>query len=187
MKILVVQNRMGIGDTIIFLPFIKALSKKFNAPISLLVKENSKADQYLYQTNYIERILFLERDKKNNNRHGGFLGSINLIKEIKKQNFDKMIIFNSSLRFHLIAKLSRISLTELEINNLSSELDNILNWIEQLSELDTEGINPVFSSFDEEETKYRTDEINDGGYREDIISNAPLTEDGFFLVPKVVD
>ena len=108
MKILVVQNRMGIGDTIIFLPFIKALSKKFNAPISLLVKENSKADQYLYQTNYIERILFLERDKKNNNRHGGFLGSINLIKEIKKQNFDKMIIFNSSLRFHLIAKLSRI-------------------------------------------------------------------------------
>ena len=108
MKILAVQNRMGIGDTIIFLPFIKALSKKFNAPISLLVKENSKADQYLYQTNYIERILFLERDKKNNNRHGGFLGSINLIKEIKKQNFDKIIIFNSSLRFHLIAKLSRI-------------------------------------------------------------------------------
>ena len=86
-----------------------------------------------------------------------------------------------------IAKLSRISLTESEIKNLSSELDNILNWIEQLSELDTEGINPVFSSFDEEETKYRNDEINDGGYREDIISNAPLTEDGFFLVPKVVD
>ena len=108
MKILAVQNRMGIGDTVIFLPFIKALSKKFNAPISLLVKENSKADQYLYQTNYIERILFLERDKKNSNRHGGFLGSINLIKEIKKYNFDKIIIFNSSLRFHLIAKLSRI-------------------------------------------------------------------------------
>ena len=56
-----------------------------------------------------------------------------------------------------------------------------------MSELDTEGINPVFSSFDEEETKYRNDEINDGGYREDIISNAPLSEDGFFLVPKVVD
>ena len=56
-----------------------------------------------------------------------------------------------------------------------------------MSELDTEGINPVFSSFDEEETKYRSDEINDGGYREDIISNAPLSEDGFFLVPKVVD
>jgi heptosyltransferase-2 len=64
MKILAVQNRMGIGDTVIFLPFIKALSKKFNSPISLLVKENSKADQFLYQTNYIDKILILERDKK---------------------------------------------------------------------------------------------------------------------------
>ena len=44
MKILAVQNRMGIGDTVIFLPFIKALSEKFNSPISLLVKESSKAD-----------------------------------------------------------------------------------------------------------------------------------------------
>ena len=46
MKILAVQNRMGIGDTIIFLPFIKALFEKYNSPISLLVKESSKADQY---------------------------------------------------------------------------------------------------------------------------------------------
>ena len=84
MKILVIQNRMGIGDTVIFLPYIKALSKKFNSPISLLVKESSKADQYLQQTDYIDKILLLERDKKTNNRHGGFFGSLNLIKEIKK-------------------------------------------------------------------------------------------------------
>ena len=108
MKILAVQNRMGIGDTVIFLPFIKALSKKFNSPISILVKENSKADQYLYQTSYIDKILLLERDKKTNNRHGGFFGSFNLIKDIKKHNFDKIIIFNSSFRFNLIAKLTRI-------------------------------------------------------------------------------
>ena len=108
MKILAVQNRMGIGDTVIFLPFIKALSKKFDSPISILVKENSKADQYLYQTNYIDKIILLERDKKNNNRHGGFFGSFNLIKDIKKYNFDKIIIFNSSFRFNLIAKLSGI-------------------------------------------------------------------------------
>ena len=108
MKILAVQNRMGIGDTVIFLPFIKALSKKFNSPISILVKQNSKADQYLHQTNYIDKILFLERDKKNNNRHGGFLGSFDLIKDIKKNNFDKIVIFNSSFRFNLIAKLSGI-------------------------------------------------------------------------------
>jgi heptosyltransferase-2 len=108
MKILVIQNRMGIGDTVIFLPYIKALSKKFNSPISLLVKESSKADQYLQQTDYIDKILLLERDKKTNNRHGGFFGSLNLIKEIKKNKFDKIIIFNSSLRFHLIAKFSDI-------------------------------------------------------------------------------
>ena len=108
MKILAVQNRMGIGDTVIFLPFIKALSKKFNSPVSLLVKKNSKADQYLYQTDYIDKILFLERDKENNKRHDGLLGTLNLIKDIKKYNFDKIVIFNSSLRFNLIAKFSGI-------------------------------------------------------------------------------
>jgi len=108
MKILAIQNRMGIGDTIIFLPFIKALSKKFNSPISLLVKENSKADQFLFQTSYIDKILFLERDKRNNNRHDGLLGSINLINDIKKYDFDKIIIFNSSLRFNMIARFAGI-------------------------------------------------------------------------------
>ena len=108
MKILAVQNRMGIGDTVIFLPFIKALSEKFNSPISLLVKKNSKADQFLYQTNYIDEILFLERDKGNNSRHSGFFGSLNLINDLKQYNFDKIIIFNSSLRFYLIAKISKI-------------------------------------------------------------------------------
>ena len=108
MKILAIQNRMGIGDTVIFLPFIKALYKKFNSPISLLVKESSKADQYLFQTNYIDKILILERDSNNNSRHGGFLGSLNLIKDLKKHNFDKIFIFNSSLRFNLIARFSKI-------------------------------------------------------------------------------
>ena len=53
MKILAIQNRMGIGDTIIFLPYIQAISKKFNSPVSLLVKKSSKADQYLNQTPYL--------------------------------------------------------------------------------------------------------------------------------------
>ena len=108
MKILAIQNRMGIGDTVIFLPFIKALYKKFNSPISLLVKESSKADQYLFQTNYIDKILILERDSNNNSRHSGFLGSFNLVKDLKKYNFDKIFIFNSSLRFNLIARFSSI-------------------------------------------------------------------------------
>ncbi len=109
MKILAVQNRMGIGDTVIFLPFIKAISKKFNTPVSILVKESSKADQYLYQTNYIDEILLLKREKNFNNKHDGILGSLNLIKDLKKYKFDKIIIFNSSLRYYLIAKFSGIS------------------------------------------------------------------------------
>ena len=47
MKILAIQNRMGIGDMVIFLPFIEAISKKYQTPISILVKENSKAKEYL--------------------------------------------------------------------------------------------------------------------------------------------
>ena len=108
MKILAVQNRMGIGDTVIFLPFIKALSKKFDSPISILVKENSKADQFLFQTNYIDKILLLDRNKKANNNHSSILDSLDLIKYIKEYKFDKIIIFNSSLRFNLIARFSNI-------------------------------------------------------------------------------
>ena len=107
MKILAIQNRMGIGDTVIFLPYIKALSKKYNSPISILVKENTKAEQFLYETDYIDEILLLERDKNNNN-HGGFFGSLKLVNYIKKFNFDKIFIFNSSLRFNLIARFSKI-------------------------------------------------------------------------------
>ena len=108
MKILAVQNRMGIGDTVIFLPYIEAISKKFNSPVSLLVKKNSKADQYLNQTNYLDKIIFLERDKKNDERHNGIIGSYRLAQDLKKYQFDKIFIFNSSLRFNLISRLANI-------------------------------------------------------------------------------
>ena len=91
MKILAIQNRMGIGDTVIFLPYIKAISQKFNTPISLLVKENSKADQYLYQTNYIDKILPLERYKKNDSKHGGFLEVSNSLEILKNMNLIKFL------------------------------------------------------------------------------------------------
>ena len=100
MKILAVQNRMGIGDTIIFLPFIKALSKEFNSPISILVKENSKADQYLDKTEYIDKILFVERDK-HDKKHSGFLGTFNLIKDIKKYNTTPKKTINKMRRLAL--------------------------------------------------------------------------------------
>ena len=108
MKILAVQNRMGIGDTVIFLPFIELISKKFNTPVSLLVKRSSKADQYLKQTDYLDKLIFLERNNKKNDRHDGIVGSIRLTQEIKKNEFDKIFIFNSSLRFYLIARMANI-------------------------------------------------------------------------------
>ena len=108
MKILAVQNRMGIGDTVIFLPFIEIISRKFNTPVSLLVKKSSKADQYIKQTDYLDKLIFLERNNKKNERHNGIIGSVRLAKELKKNQFDKIFIFNSSLRFNLIARMAGI-------------------------------------------------------------------------------
>ena len=107
MKILAIQNRMGIGDMVIFLPFIEAISKKFNSPVSILVKENSKALEYLEKNKYIEKIIILERDNKSD-RHDGVTGSFKLISDLKKYNFQKVFIFNSSLRFLLICKMTGI-------------------------------------------------------------------------------
>ena len=108
MKILAIQNRMGIGDTVIFLPFIKTISEKYNVPINLLVRDNSKAGQYLDETSYINQILILERNNNFNGRHDGLIGAVNLIKDLKDKKFDKIFIFNSSLRFNLIAKFAGI-------------------------------------------------------------------------------
>ena len=107
MKILAIQNRMGIGDTVIFLPFIKAISKHYNTPVSILVKKTSKAEEFLYETDYIDQILNLERDNKNGH-HDGIIGSINLIKELSKHKFDVVFIFNSSLRYNIISRISGI-------------------------------------------------------------------------------
>ena len=109
MKILVVQNRMGIGDMVIFMPFIEAIGKKFRQPVSDLVKENSKASQFLNNNKNIDKIIILDRDNKNKNgRHDGIRGFFKLINDLKKHNFDKIFIFNSSVRFNLISKIAGI-------------------------------------------------------------------------------
>ena len=108
MKILAIQNRKGIGDMVIFLPFIEAISKKFDTPVSILVKENSKAENILSNNENISDIIILDRDNSKNGRHDGISGSIRLISDLKKYNFDKVFIFNSSLRFKLISKLAGI-------------------------------------------------------------------------------
>ncbi|MDA7445298.1 hypothetical protein N8799_00585 [Candidatus Pelagibacter ubique] len=109
MKILVVQNKMGIGDMVIYLPFIDAISKKFNTPLSILAKQSSKAEQFLRDNKNIEKIIILEQGNNlKGARHRGFRGFINLAKELREHNFDKIFIFNSSLRFYLVAKFAGI-------------------------------------------------------------------------------
>ena len=109
MKILAVQNRMGIGDMIIFLPFIEAIAKKFDSPVCILVKENTKSSEILKNNPYIDKIIFLDRnDRAKKGRHFGFRGTLNLASDIQKYNFDKVFIFNSSLRFRLIMKIAKI-------------------------------------------------------------------------------
>ena len=109
MKILIIQNKMGIGDMVIYLPFIEAISKKFNTPVSILVKESSKAEQFLKDSNIINKIIILDRNKKlKSDRHQGLAGFYNLVSDLKQYSFDKIFIFNSSFRFNLIARIAGI-------------------------------------------------------------------------------
>ena len=93
MRILAVQNRMGIGDMVIFLPYIEAISKKFDTPVSILVKESSKAIQFLKDNKTIDQIIILNRGNKIKNRsHDGIIGSYNLIKDLRKNFLGNLIL-----------------------------------------------------------------------------------------------
>lgn len=85
-----------------------------------------------------------------------------------------------------IATLARIKLQPAEQEHLAGELSAILTWIEQLDELDTQGVEPM-SSVVEMKLPMRDDEITDGGCRDAILANAPESAAGFFAVPKVVE
>jgi heptosyltransferase-2 len=108
MKVLVIQPKIGMGDMVIYLPYIHAISKKYQTPVSILVKENSRANQLLSGDKYIKEILILDRTKNNSGAHDGLLGFFRLSKDLKLKKFDKVFIFNSSLRYLLISKITGI-------------------------------------------------------------------------------
>ena len=85
-----------------------------------------------------------------------------------------------------IAHLARIAVNEDEIEPLKGELNAILAFVEQLSEVNVEGVEPM-TSVTPMAMKKRKDEVTDGGIPDDIVKNAPATENHFFLVPKVVE
>ena len=109
MKILAIQNRMGIGDMVIFLPYIEAVAKKYNSQVTLLVKENSKAEHLIKDNKYINEIIILKRDHTKKSFHDGLNGFFRLVSDIKKHQFDKVLIFNSSLRYRLVCKFAGIN------------------------------------------------------------------------------
>jgi aspartyl-tRNA(Asn)/glutamyl-tRNA(Gln) amidotransferase subunit C len=85
-----------------------------------------------------------------------------------------------------IASLARIRLAEAELEPLADELSRILDWVEQLNEVDTTGVLPMASAA-AATLPMRDDAVTDGGCREAILGNAPRTARGFFAVPKVVE
>jgi aspartyl-tRNA(Asn)/glutamyl-tRNA(Gln) amidotransferase subunit C len=85
-----------------------------------------------------------------------------------------------------IATLARIAMSDEELERLVPELNNILGWIEQLGEVDTDGVEPLTAVI-ETKLRLREDEVTDGNRRDDILANAPEAEHGFFAVPKVIE
>ena len=85
-----------------------------------------------------------------------------------------------------IARLARIRVPDEDLEQLGAELTNILGWVEQLNEVDTADVPPM-TSVVEMQLPRRRDVVTDGAYNEKILGNAPNTEEGFFVVPKVVE
>ena len=85
-----------------------------------------------------------------------------------------------------IGRLARIRIEDSEVEKYQSELNAILGFVEQLSEVDVSGVEPM-TSVTPMQLRRRPDVVTDGGYPELIVANAPLTEDNFFMVPKVVE
>jgi aspartyl-tRNA(Asn)/glutamyl-tRNA(Gln) amidotransferase subunit C len=85
-----------------------------------------------------------------------------------------------------IAKLARIAMSEEELERLVPELNNILGWVEQLGEVDTDGVEPLATVIDLK-LRLRDDVVTDGKIRDKILANAPEAQHGFFAVPKVIE
>ena len=85
-----------------------------------------------------------------------------------------------------IARLARIALPEERVEPMVAELNGILGWVEQLQEVDVEGVDPM-TSVVAQKLRMREDVVTAGGDAGAIVANAPLAEDNFFVVPKVVE
>ena len=95
-----------------------------------------------------------------------------------------MSVTNEQVRH--IARLARIAMSEEELGRLLPELNNILGWVEQLGEVNTDGVEPLTAVIDQK-LWLRDDQVSDGDIRQDVLGNAPQGQHGFFAVPKVIE
>ncbi len=95
-----------------------------------------------------------------------------------------MSVTNEQVRH--IARLARIAMSDEEIARIGPELNNILGWVEQLSEVNTDGVEPLTAVIDQK-LRLRDDVVTDGNIRDQILANAPEAQHGFFAVPKVIE
>jgi aspartyl-tRNA(Asn)/glutamyl-tRNA(Gln) amidotransferase subunit C len=85
-----------------------------------------------------------------------------------------------------IAKLARIAMSDDELERLVPELNGIIGWVEQLGEVNTDGVEPLTAVIDQK-LRLREDAVTDGDCREAVLANAPEPQHGFFGVPKVIE
>lgn len=85
-----------------------------------------------------------------------------------------------------IAKLARLRMSDAEVEAMVPELNNILGWVEQLGEVNTDGVEPLTAVIDQK-LRLRDDAVTDGGIRDAVLANAPDAQHGFFAVPKVIE
>lgn len=85
-----------------------------------------------------------------------------------------------------VARLARLKITDKEATEYGSKLSNIINFVEQLKEVDTENVEPLASVVDIN-LRLREDKVTDGDIQSEILANAPESLEGFFVVPKVVE
>jgi aspartyl-tRNA(Asn)/glutamyl-tRNA(Gln) amidotransferase subunit C len=85
-----------------------------------------------------------------------------------------------------VARLARIRVEEARVESLAAELSGILTWIEQLGEVDTDGVQPMAST-EAVSLPMREDVVTDGGYPAKVLANAPKSDRNFFVVPKVIE
>ena len=116
-------------------------------------------------------------------RHSGLCYSHGPAFRLKRQSFGMSVDADTVRR---VAHLARIAVADDEVEHLRGELNAMLAFVEQLSEVDVAGVEPM-TSVTPMAMKMRKDEITDGGIADAIMANAPAREDHFFLVPKVVE